>query len=204
MKKSGLSRSMRVLAVAAAIFGAMVVPAARAHAAEVLNDKAWDPGAQWLSLRFGYAKEEGKFSPNGNIGGGFGYSRMVSKRLSMGVNLQHDLLGKFGGGALIAIPATFEVLWHFKWNTPLRPYVGGGMQAVYRKTYRTGADNSTMEPGYCFSIGANAPIDKAHVLGLDTRIASVSNLSWSTDPVFLTRRPENILVSVKLSYSLTY
>ena len=126
-------------------------------------------------------------SPNGNVGYGFGYSRMVSKRLSLGANVQHDLLGKTSGAALIAIPATFEALWHFHWPTAIRPYAGAGLATVYRKTYRTGADASSMEPGYTFTLGANAPIDKSHLMGIDLRVANVANDSWSFDPVFQTR-----------------
>lgn len=204
MKVSGLSRDLRCIAVAAALVAALSLPGAPARAAEFMNDAAWNPGSSWLSLRFGYAKEQGRYSPNGNVGYGMGYSRMISKRLSLGANVQHDLLGKFNGSALIALPVTAEVLWHFHWKTPFRPYVGAGLQSVYRKLYRTGADLSEMQPGYCVSLGGNSPIDPSHLLGIDLRFASVSNDQWSHDPVFLVRRPSNLLISAKLNYSLTY
>lgn len=204
MTASGFSRTTRQLAMASCAVVAMFLQFAPAHAAEILNDKAWNTGSQWLSVRFGYAKEVGRFSPNGNVGYGFGYSRMVSDRLSMGANVQHDLLGKFGGAALIALPTTVETLWHFRLKTPLRPYVGAGLGAVYRKSYRTGADASNIEPAASFTMGANTPIDKAHLLGIDLRIASVANSGWTYNPTYLTRRPSNILVSAKLNYSLTY
>lgn len=195
-------RPRLILALLAGV--AMFLQAAPARSAEGLNNAAWNPGAQWLSVRFGYAKERGRFSPNGNVGYGFGYSRMVSKRLSLGANVQHDLLGKFSGAALIAVPATVEGIWHFSWGPGLRPYAGAGVAAVYRKTYRSGADGSTVQPGYSFSFGANAPIDKAHLLGLDVRLASVAGEGWDYDPVFLIRRPTDSMVSIKLNYSLTY
>jgi len=198
------SRSIRRSILVALAGVAMILVAAPAPAADRLNDSAWNPGAQWMSLRFGYARERGTFSPNGNVGYGMGYSRMVSKRLSLGANVQHDLLGKFSGSALVAVPFTVEALWHFKWNTSLVPYAGAGLAAVYRKTYRTGADASSVEPGYGLTVGANMPIDKSHLLGLDVRMSSVANNGWSHDPVFLHRRPANPLLSIKLNYSLTY
>ncbi len=196
-----LTRRLASAALAALAIG---LGAAPAFAEEGLNDSAWKPGAQWMSVRFGYAKERGRFSPNGNVGYGFGYSRMVSERLSLGANLQHDLLGKFSGSALIAMPFTVEALWHFHWSPTLTPYVGGGLAAVYRKTYRTGADASNMQPGYSLTVGANTPIDKGHLLGLDLRFSSVANEAWVVDPVYLTRRPSNTMVSAKFNYSLTY
>ena len=204
MTASGFSRTTLRLGMASLAVVAMFLQFAPAHAAGILNEKAWDHGSQWLSLRFGFAKERGRYSPNGNVGYGFGYSRMVSTKLSIGANFQHDLLGKFGGAALIAMPTTLEALWHFRWKTPLRPYVGGGLGAVYRKAYRTGADASDIEPAYSFTLGANTPIDKAHLLGIDVRFASVANKGWAYNPTYLTRRPSNTLVSVKLNYSLTY
>ena len=188
----------------AALAAALVLSISPARAADRLNDAAWNRGAQWLSVRFGYAKEQGRCSPNGNVGYGFGYTRMISSRLSLGANVQHDLLGKYHGSALIAIPFTAEALWHFKLITPLRPYVGFGIQSVYRKMYRTGADASEMPPGYGGAFGANAAIDGTHLLGLDVRLTSVSNDEWEFNPVFLARRPSSTLVSVKLNYSLTY
>jgi len=195
-----LRRSVLVLLAGVA----SILLAAPASAADRLNDDAWNTGAQWMSLRFGYARERGQFSPNGNVGYGMGYSRMVSKRLSLGANVQHDLLGKFDGSALIAVPFTVEALWHFKWNTSLVPYAGAGLAGVYRKTYRTGADGSSVEPGYGLTVGANMPIDAAHLLGVDVRVSSVANNGWSHDPVFLHRRPASSLISIKLNYSLTY
>jgi outer membrane protein W len=209
VEKSGLSRVFRRLGIAA-VLGATLLPASAATAApaavakEYLNDRAFTTGAQWLSLRFGYARERYRFSPNGNVGYGFGYSRMVSNKLSLGANVQHDLLGKFGGSALIAVPATFEAIWHFHWPSPVHPYVGAGVGTVYRKVYRTGADFSSMEPSYGANAGFDAPCDRSHLLGIDFRVANVANDSWSVDPVFGLRRANSLLLSLKLNYSLTY
>lgn len=204
MEMSGLSRVLRRF-VLAAVVGATLLPAsAHAAAKEYLNDHAFTTGAQWLSLRFGYARERGRFSPDGNVGYGFGYSRMVSRKLSLGANVQHDLLGKFRGSALIAVPATFEAVWHFRWPSPVHPYVGAGIGTTYRKTYRTGADFSSMEPSYSGNLGMDVPVDGSHLIGVDLRLANVANDSWANDPVFGLRRPNSLLISLKLNYSLTY
>ena len=211
MELPGLSRVIRRVVLAAAL-GAILLPAGGTAALaagaaapkEYLNDRAFATGAQWLSVRFGYARERGRFSPDGNVGYGFGYSRMVSRKLSLGANVQHDLLGKFRGAALIAIPATFEAIWHFRWSSPVHPYVGAGIGTVYRKTYRTGADFSSMEPSYSGNAGVDVPVSRSHLLGVDLRFANVANDSWANDPVFGLRRPNSLLISFKLNYSLTY
>jgi hypothetical protein len=203
VKWSGIPRVARMacpLALAAAALIGSALPAR----AEMLNEAAWRTGAQWLSLRAGYAKMEARNAPSGNFGWGFGYSQMVSRRLSLGMNLQQDLLGKFDGSALIDLPLGFEALWHFRWNTGVRPYVGGGLGSVYRLTYRTGADHGSFQPMYFGSIGMNAPIDKAHVLGLDVRLAGVSSDRIAADPVFGAEKPRAAHWSVKLNYALTY
>ncbi len=203
MKWSGSPRAVRMartLALAAAVLIGSALPAR----AQTMNEAAWKPGAQWMSLRAGYAKMQARNAPDGNVGWGFGYSQMVSRRLSLGVNFQQDLLGKFGGAALIDFPLAFEALWHFRWNTGLRPYAGGGLGSVYRLTYRTGADQGNFQPMYFGTIGMNAPIDKAHVLGLDVRLAGVSSDRLTPDPVFGAEKPRSAHWSVKLNYALTY
>jgi len=190
--------------MAALVAASMFLPAAPARCAEGVNAGAWNTGAQWLSVRFGYARERGDFVPNGNVGGGIGYSRMVSPRLSLGGNIHYDLLGKYGGAALIALPVSIEALWHFHWGVGLAPYTGAGMTAVYRKTYRSGDDHASFQPGYSFTAGANAPIDASHLIGVDLRASSVANEGWSQNPAFGTRRPTSTLLSAKLTYTLTY
>jgi outer membrane protein W len=182
---------------------AILVPVQSASAQQ-LNEAAWKPGAQWLSLRFGYAKAQGQFDPNGNVGWGFGYSQMVSKRLSLGANFQQDLLGKFNGSALLEYPLAIETLWHFKLRTAMRPYAGIGMGAYYRKTYRTGADHSEFEPAYMASVGTNVAIDGSHLLGLDIRLAGVGNDQVGENPVFGVEKDRTVHWSVKLNYALTY
>ena len=204
MSAFGFSRLLRGCRLALGAAVVMVALAAPASAQPDLNAGAWNQGAQWLSLRFGYAREVGRFSANGNVGYGFGYSRMVSKRLSLGANLQHDLVGKFHGSALIELPLTFEALWHFRMRTPLHPYVGGGYAAVYRKLYRTGNDTSDIQPAPSVNFGLNTAVDKNHVLGVDMRFSRVANEQWTFDPVFLIRRPTTTHWSIKLNYALTY
>lgn len=203
MKLSGIRRAARMagpLAFTAAALLGVALPAG----AEMMNESAWRQGAQWMCLRAGYAKVETRNAPNGNFGWGFGYRQMVSNRLSIGANFQQDLLGKMGGAALIDMPVAVEALWHFNWTTALRPYAGGGLGSVYRKTYRTGADHSNFQPMYFTSVGVDAPIDKAHVLGLDVRLAGVSSDQLVPDPVFGPEKPRTVHWSVKLNYALTY
>lgn len=195
--------SMRALWAALAA-AALIVSAAPAGADDGLDAGAWKSGASWLSVRFGYARERGEFSPDGNVGGGFGYRRMVSDRLSLGGSVEYDLLGKYGSAALIALPVSLEAQWHFHWGPSIAPYVGGGLEAVYRKTYRSGDDRASFQPGYGLLVGANAPIDPSHLIGMDLRASSVANDGWSDNPSFGPRRPTSIIVSAKLSYTLTY
>ena len=203
MKLSGvpcLARALPSLALACAVAFGAALPAR----AEMMNEAAWKQGAQWMSLRAGYAKSETRFAPNGNFGWGFGYSRMVSRRISLGANFEQDLLGKFGGASMLDFPVVFETQWHFAWRTALRPYFGLGMGAVYRKTYRTGADRSNIQPAYTGSVGVNTPIDKNHLLGLDVRLSGVSSDRPGENPVFQNEKPRNGHWGVKLVYALTY
>jgi hypothetical protein len=203
VKLSGIAHLSRWTSLLALALAA-TLGAAGPVRAETLNEAAWKPGAQWMSLRFGYAKAQGRFDPNGNVGWGFGYTRVVSKRLSLGANFQQELLGKFAGSALIELPTLFEAQWHFTLKTSLRPYVGAGVGGVYRKTYRTGADHSEFEPEYAGLMGANVPIDKSHLFGLDLRVAAVSTDQVGPNPVFGDEKTRSVHWGIKFTYALTY
>src|SRR5262249_20319311 len=110
----------------------------------------------------------------------------------------------FNGAALLEYPLAVETLWHFKLKTSLRPYAGVGTGAFYRKMYRTGADHSEFEPAYFVSSGANVPIDKSHLLGLDVRLAAVASDQVVDNPVFGHEKSRSVHWSIKLNYSLTY
>jgi hypothetical protein len=201
VKVSGIALTARLVSALAVV---LAVSAAIPARAQMINEAAWKPGAQWLSVRFGYAKAQGHDAPNGNVGYGFGYSQMVSKRLSMGGNFEYNLLGKFGGSSLIEMPIVFETLWHFKWKAAVRPYAGGGMGVAYRKVYRSGADTADLQPDIFGSVGANMAIDKAHVLGLDLRVSGVSTDRLEDDPVFGHEKSRSVHWGIKLNYALTY
>jgi outer membrane protein W len=201
MMRTGIARTVRMATTMALAAGLWAAPPARA---EMLNAAAWNTGAQWLSVRFGYAKAQGHFTPNGGVGYGFGYSRMVSKRLSMGMSFEHDLLGKFAGSALIEMPLAVEALWHFHMRSAFVPYTGMGIGGAYRKTYRTGADESSIQPLYFGSLGVNVPVGIHHVFGLDTRLAGVSSDREGSDPVFGFEKARSVHWGVKVNYALTY
>jgi len=189
---------VRVAAVGAAAL--ILALAAPAHAA----DDPWQKGAAWASFRAGYAKSLAGGAASGIGGFGFGYSRFLSDRLSLGVFVHDELLGKFGGAADIEVPMTLEYAWHFKWKTPLRPYMGVGLGAFYHKYYRSGADRASFQPGTIFKFGADTPLDRRSVLGVDARIASVGSDDETADPVFGKDKPHSLRWSVKLNYARVF
>jgi hypothetical protein len=56
------------------------------------------------------------------------------------------------------------------------PYAGLGAGAFYHKQYRTGQDVSGFAPGRYLAFGAQTPVRKQGLLGLDVRVASVDRL----------------------------
>jgi len=167
-------------------------------------DEPWKRRTSWATFRAGYAKSLEGGAPNGMAGYGFGFSRMMSERVSLGFFLHHELLGKFGGAAQIEIPVTAEYAYHIRWQTPLRPYVGMGVGAFYHKVYRSGADRAEVLPGVIFKFGADAPLDDHNLLGLDARIANVGNDDETVDPVFGKPKATSLRWSIKLAYSRVF
>jgi outer membrane protein W len=165
---------------------------------------AWKSGSNWIMLRAGYAKAQGQDEPDGAGGYGFGFRHMLSDRMSLGLNVQHDLLGTFGAASKIEVPVVLEMLWHFHWSAGLYPYVGGGVGAAWRKTYRTGADQSGWQPMYAFNLGSDFPIGKNSALGLDLRMEGVSSDQLEPNPVFGPEEPRSVHWSFKLTYAVTY
>ena len=199
MKRLLSLSSVRAMILAGA---AAVLLAAGAHADTI--DSPWQKGAQWTTFRFGYAKSLEGGAPNGMAGLGFGFSRMMSNRVSLGLFVHYELLGKFGDAAQIEIPVTAEYAYVIKWNTALRPYVGVGLGAFYHKDYKTGADRSDLLPATLFKFGADTPLDQHNVLGVDARIAWVGNDDETVDPVFGKAHPASERWSVKLCYSRVF
>jgi hypothetical protein len=176
--------------------------AACAHAGSL--DDPWQKGASWTTFRVGYAKSLDGGAPNAMAGFGFGFSRMLSERISLGIFIHDELLGKFGSAAEMEIPITAEYAYAIKWNTALRPYVGMGLGAFYHKIYRSGADRTDLLPATVFKFGADAPLDAHNVLGIDARVAWVGNDDETVDPVFGKPSPTSERWSVKLCYSRVY
>jgi hypothetical protein len=161
---------------------------------EAPGDDLWAPGRNWLSLRAGYAKASGELNGDGGIGYGFGFSHLFHpyklykwtflKQFSIGAYVHHEVLDHFQSSVEVEVPATVELVRYFKWNTALKPYLGYGMGAFYRKAYRTGADNRTTDVGSYWTFGANAPIGGRQLLGFDGRLISVDSGWIPPDPVF--------------------
>jgi hypothetical protein len=179
---------------------ALVALAATARAA----DDPWQKGAEWTSFRAGFTRSLAGGAPNGAVGAGFGYSRFVSDRLSAGVFVSYDLLGRYGSAAQIEVPMTAEYAWHFKWKTPIHPFVGVGVGAFYHKVYRTGFDRSHFQPGTLFKFGGDTPLDRHGILGAEARLASVASDDVTVDPVFGHDHPHSLRWSLKMVYSRAF
>jgi hypothetical protein len=191
--------SMRSRARAWAALAVLVVVAAgrQAGAAEV---DPWAKGTQWVSMRAGYAKSAAKGSGNALGGYGFGYTRFYTPKWAFGAHVHHEVLGRFGGAAEVEVPFTVEVMRHFKWSTPLRPYLGLGTGAFFHKTYRTGDDETSVRKGIYVGGGVNAPIDARSLLGLDVRAIDEFDAK-STNPVFPLESSSALHWSIKLNYA---
>jgi hypothetical protein len=160
----------------------------------------WGEGRQWFSFRAGYAKSTVKESGDGNVGAGFGFTRVGKGLWSVGGFAHLELLGRFAGSAEIEIPATLEVARHSAWKSGVRPYLGFGGGAFYHKFYRTGADIADLRPGFYFLGGMNAPISDHSLLGFDVRMVFQGSAS-SENPVFPNSREDAVHWSAKLNYS---
>jgi hypothetical protein len=188
----------------------------------------WGGGRNWLSVRAGYAKSTVNEAGHGGFGYGFGFSRMLEpvkiwrwtllKHFSLGGYVHYEMLDHYFDAAEIEVPASLELVRHFRWNTPLRPYLGFGAGSFYRKAYRTGADTRSVRNGGYLTFGGNAPIGGPSLLGIDVRVIRVDSGYDPPNPVFGTgsgrqhqtpagpvfeRRPGTHW-SAKINYTLVY
>ena len=191
-------RMMRWAVVAASIALLGLAGAASAQ------DEAWTKDAAWATVRFGAVKSLEENSPGGNVGWGFGYRRMLTPRLSLGAAIDHDLLGRFASASLIELPASLELLVHFRWKTPIHPAVGAGFAAVYRKAYRSGDDYSEIQPGGFVTIALHTAVSPHTLLGAEFRAMSVSSDRTGINPTFGEQLPSSGRTSIKLSLSRAY
>jgi len=179
--------------------------AARAEKAakEDAEDKAaaapWQRDANWLSLRFGYAKSAADNHADGDVGGGFGYYHFLNRRWAAGIHTNVDLLGRFQGTTEVSVPLTVELTRHIRWKGELRPYVGFGTGAFYYHAYRTGEDYSIVRPGFYLTGGFNTPISDRSLMGVDLRM-QWSNDARSDNAVFPDAGPSVMHWSAKLNY----
>ena len=175
----------------------------------------WASRRQWLSFRAGYAKSGTEDAANGSVGGGIGYSRMLSrmkiykwtlfKSFSLGGYAHIEQLGRFGNAAEIEVPITLELVRHFRWGSPyVHPYLGVGGGAFYRKLYRSGDDIGVMRSGKYLVLGVNSPIDGTNVLGLDLRLVKLDATNVRVNPVFGAGDNNATHWSVKINYAVTY
>lgn len=217
-----LARIARTMLVAAA---AALIASGAALAQDETPVDPWAPGAQWLTLRAGYAKSTVDGTGNGGPGYGVAYSRMLSglairdrtlfRHWSIGASVGHEVVGHFGPASEIDVPATVEMLRHYAWNSDLKPYFGVGLAGHYRKTYRTGDDLREVSLGWFLSGGANVQVATRSLVGLDVRMSRLDASQDPPNPVFgygsgtLERdgsftREKGTHWSVKLGWSFVY
>jgi hypothetical protein len=134
-------------------------------------------------VRAGYAKSSAAGAANGSFGAGFGYARFRNSKWSYGAQAAVDLLGRYGDATEIESPWTFEVLRHYKWRTPARPYIGVGGGAYFNKISGTPDDRATLVPGYYVAGGLNTRASDHGLFGFDLRMSMV-DLDKQTNPVF--------------------
>lgn len=164
----------------------------------------WAKGAQWMSIRAGYAKAAGDDAANGGAGYGFGYSRMLNKRWAVGLYAHHEVMNKSGDAAAMAFPFTVELVRHGKWRTALHPYLGAGFGGFHYRTYRTGDDSLRPSTGYYLVTGLNTPVSTQQVLGLDLRLGAMSGDEERIDPTFGEQKKSFMHYGLKLNWAFTY
>lgn len=220
-----MSVSMRKKAAAAAFLAALLV--AGFAGAACADDDPWDAGSNWLSLRGGYVKNGVTGAGNGGAGYGIGVTHMLKpyrisdwtvvgrkplgflrwtffKQFSVGMNVNHDVISRFGTATEVDVPATIEMVRHFRWNTAPRPYLGFGAGPYFRKAYHTGADFTRVEVGTYFTAGANMIVSTNQLLGVDLRMANIDSVNDPPDPVFGEGSSSGTRWSIKLNYSFAY
>lgn len=189
MRSSGRTPYLPAAILAACV--AAAAPEARAQAAE---ENPWEAGRNWMSVRAGYAKSAAPHSGNGGLGYGIGFSHMgrplrlwrftLLRHYSVGGFVHHEMISHFGNAVEVEIPASLEVVRHFQWKAPFKPYLGLGVGTFYRKAYRTGDDRRTINPGGYVTFGGNTPVGGRHLLGFDGRLIRVDSSYIPPHPVF--------------------
>jgi hypothetical protein len=187
-------------AVATLVLAGTVVVASSAWAAS----DPWAKGAQWMSLRAGYARASGEQMGNGLGGYGMGYTRMLNKRWSLGVSASHEVLSRAAGAHVIEAPFTLELARHYRWTTPVRPFLGVGGGMFLYGPRRTGADYIDARPGGLLMLGANTPVAERQLLGFDVRMLLVAGDEDLVNPVFGAEEGTLLQWTAKVNWSFAY
>ncbi|MFI5371794.1 MAG: hypothetical protein ACHQ52_09560 [Candidatus Eisenbacteria bacterium] len=173
------------------------------RAREVQEDVAahhpWVQGANWMSLRVGTAAVSELGRPAPGPGFGFGYQHFRSRRWSVGVQFDYDLVGKYGAAAEIDAPLQLEFARHFDWGEAMRPYAGLTVGGTWHRTYRTGGDEADMRPSFYLVTGANVPVGPRSLMGADFRVGWESD-ARSSDPVFPNSSTSLLTWRLKIAY----
>ena len=184
---SGLSRrgvSRFGIAALGGVLGLLAAsPLTAQEAGQYQPVDAWAKGRQWLTVRAGYARSTATGAADGNIGFGFGYTRVLSPKWSFGAAASFEILGRYGDSNEMEVPWTLELTRAFKWNTSIRPYMGAGLGLYYHKISGTSDDGASIIFGPHLSGGFNTPISDHGLLGLDVRM-SILEPDWQQNPVF--------------------
>ena len=169
------------------------------------EDGVYAKGSNWLSFRFGYAKRTGDLTGDGLVGYGIGYTHMLSRRYAFGAGVGQDIVGHFGAQIDEAVPFTAEFQRHFNWNSSVRPYVGLGGGYYLRKSYRTGSDyNTSTTGGPHVSLGFTSALNGKHVIGFETRVASIKGRPGIVNPTFGPELASETIWTAKISWALVY
>jgi hypothetical protein len=182
-----------------------VKPPGKPYAERRQEDGVYAAGANWLSLRFGYAKRAEDLSGNGFVGYGMGYQRMLTKRWAFAAMAGHDVVGHYGSQLDIALPFMGEFQRHFAWKSAARPFVGLGGGYYFRKSYRTGVDyTTTTTGGGHVAFGLLSAVTDRHVVGIETRLAFLKGDPDVVNPTFGPGVGTETLWTAKLSWALVY
>ncbi len=180
-------------------------PAEKSYEQQRAEDGPWAKRTNWIAMRAGYAKSTAKGAGDGLVGYGVGYQRMLNRNWSFGASVNHDVLGHFDRAYETAVPFTADLTRHFKWKTVVRPYMAVGGGYYFHKYYRTASDyTGAPGSGWYFGFGANLPLDDRHLIGLDTRIASMAGREGVVNPVFGEEQPSETMWTVKINWALAY
>lgn len=173
----------------------LVASLAAAHAAGM-----WDKGAQWATLKAGYAKAAVENSADGSLGFGVGYTRFLRKQWSAGLQFHYEVLGRYRGPAEVEMPLTIESAYHFNWPTDFKPYLGLGGGVFFHQYKFTGADENQTRSGAYLLTGFDLPLSERALLGAEVRTVGEMD-AQSDNPYFVLEDKTAIHWSVKVTYS---